>query len=179
MSPWVYVGLAALLLIGSQAVAAPTSPAAFIAELRSVLNAIAPYLTPGAQQILIAHAALESGWGTGRPARLGYNIFNVTRPKGDAGPVIESGDHECDADGNCRPITQRFAKYGSYYEAIAEYFRLLSTGRYSTALARLEAGDSVGFVAKLREGGYYTLPVADYQARFAGVLSSVRSRWAS
>lgn len=142
-----------------------------------MLAGVAPQLSTAARQIVVAHAALESGWGEGRPARLGYNFFNVTRPASDPRPIIESGDLECDASGACRPITQRFAKYGSATEALVEYFKLLRGSRYSAALARLEIGDSIGFVAKLREGGYFTLPVSEYQERFAGVLGGVRKRW--
>lgn len=167
-----------LLLLGAKASASPRvdSPEGFVAMLRDALSGVAPHLSALAQQLVIAHAALESGWGQSTPARLGNNFFNVTRIRSDTRPVIESGDLEYDAGGVARPITQRFAKYGSVGEALAEYFGLLSR-KYQTALARLEAGDSAGFVEQLRAGGYFTLPLADYQKRYSDVLHSVQRRW--
>lgn len=179
MSGWFWGAIGAAVLLGTKARASVigTTPEGFVKGLRGVLEAIAPYLSPAAQQIVVAHAAFESGWGKSKPARLGFNLFNVTRTRSDSRPVIESEDLEYDSSGNARPITQRFAKYGSLGEGLAEYFRLLSGPRYAGTLARLEAGDSVGFVNELREGGYFTLPLAEYQQTFVGVLAGVRKRW--
>lgn len=176
--PWA-VGIGAALLLSRKASAGVIldgTPESFVRVVREALGVVAPHLSVAAQQLVVAHGAFESGWGKSRPARLGNNLFNVTRVPGDARPVIESGDQECDAAGVCRPITQRFAAYGSLAEGLAEYFGLLSR-RYGAALSALEAGDAVGFVTRLREGGYYTLPLADYRTRFAGVLVGVKKRW--
>jgi flagellum-specific peptidoglycan hydrolase FlgJ len=172
---WLAAGTGAWLL-GEQI--ARTGQAGFLDQVRAAALAVAPHLGVGAQQIVAAHAALESGWGASKPAKLGFNIFNVTRPRSDSRPIIESGDLECNDSGVCAPVVQRFAKYSSLSEALAEYFRLLSTPRYAVALGRLEAGDSTGFVSELRRGGYFTLPLEEYQRRFSGVLSSVQARWA-
>jgi flagellum-specific peptidoglycan hydrolase FlgJ len=178
MTAWLWGALGVAILAGAKAASMMWStPEEFVKGLRETLGGVAPHLSPAAQQLVIAHAALESGWGKSTPAKLGYNLFNVTRTKSDTRPVIESGDLECDAAGACRPITQRFAKYESVGEALADYFRLLSGTRYRAALGRLEAGDAAGFVAELRAGGYFTLPLAEYQSRFAGVLAGVRKRW--
>ena len=179
MSGWFWGAIGAAVLLGAREARASvgTTPEGFVKGLRATLEAIAPYLSPAAQQIVIAHAAFESGWGKSKPARLGFNLFNVTRTKADTRPVVESGDLEYDSSGNARPITQRFAAYSSLGEGLAEYFKLLSGPRYAGTVARLEAGDSVGFVNELREGGYFTLPLAEYQRTFAGVLAGVRKRW--
>lgn len=181
MSWWKWaMGAGVVLLLTRKASAGAldsTTPEGFVKSVREALGVVAAHLSTTAQQFVVAHAALESGWGKSRPAQLGYNLFNVTRVKGDPRPIIESGDQECDAAGVCRPITQRFAAYGSLAEGLADYFGLLAR-KYGTALAALEAGDSAGFVTRLREGGYYTLPLSEYQSRFAGVLAGVKKRWA-
>jgi flagellum-specific peptidoglycan hydrolase FlgJ len=177
LNPWWWVvGGAGLLLAGGRAAVVASGAAAFTRQLQEALAGSG--LSLQAQQLVVAHAALESGWGASKPAQQGYNLFNVTRTRSDTRPVIESGDLECDAQGVCRPITQRFARYSGLAEALAEYFALLRGPRYAAAYARLLAGDSVGFVSRLREGGYFTLPLAQYQERFAGVLAGVRKRWA-
>lgn len=179
MNAWLWGAIGAAILLGTKAGASVigTTPEGFVKGLREALEGVAPHLSTLAQQIVVAHAAFESGWGKSRPARLGFNLFNVTRTKSDTRPIIESGDLEYDSSGNARPITQRFAKYGSIGESLADYFRLLSGTRYAPALAALEAGDSVGFVNHLREGGYFTLPLDQYQSTFAGVLAGVKKRW--
>lgn len=173
---WSVVAVGVLASLKARAAELGATPEAFVKGLREALMVVAPYLSEAAQQIVIAHAALESGWGRSTPARAGYNLFNVTRVRSDPGPVIESGDLEYDDSGSAHQITQRFAKYGSAGEGLAEYFGLLAR-KYGTALAELEAGDSAGFVAALRAGGYFTLPLGEYQSRFAGVLAGVRKRW--
>jgi flagellum-specific peptidoglycan hydrolase FlgJ len=180
MSWWKWaVGAGVLVLLSRKAsadVILDGIPENFVRAVREALGVVAPHLGTSAQQLVVAHGAFESGWGKSKPAQRGYNLFNVTRTPGDTRPVIESGDTECDAAGVCRPITQRFAAYGSLSEGLAEYFGLLSR-KYGAALSALEIGDAAGFVTKLREGGYYTLPLADYRARFAGVLAGVKKRW--
>lgn len=177
MNPWVWIGAGGLLLLGGGVASiVGEGPDAFIRDMRVGLT---PYgLNDAAMQIVIAQAAFESGWGKSTPAKLGNNIFNVTRAANDSRPIIESGDQECDADGNCTAIIQRFAKYASLAEALAEYFALLSSPKYASALTPLYAGDAASFAAALRAGGYFTLPLAQYQSRLASVLASVQSRWA-
>lgn len=181
MSWWKWgMGIGAVLLLSRKASAAVVlgdTPEEFVKDVREALGGVAPYLSVPAQQLVVAHGAFESGWGKSGPAKRGLNLFNVTRVLGDARPVIESGDQECDANGLCRPIVQRFAAYGSLGEALADYFGLLAQ-KYAGALVALEQGNPTLFVQKLREGGYYTLPLADYASRFAGVLAGVKKRWA-
>lgn len=176
MNPWLWIAGGGLLLLGGKAISVAAGADAFTKQMKGALAGSG--LSEIAQQIVTAHAAFESGWGASRPAQLGFNLFNVTRVKSDTRPIIESGDLECDAAGVCKPITQRFAKYASLGEAIGEYFALLREPKYAPAYARLVAGDSAGFVMKLREGGYFTLPLSQYQERFAGVLAGVKKRWA-
>lgn len=123
--------------------------------------------------IVVAHAAFESGWGTSAPARLANNIFNITRPAFTRLPTYESGDLEYDTRGNVKKITQQFAKYKSLDEGVEHYFEFIDGKRYRASLQPLTRGDFVGFISKLREGGYFTLPLLEYLNRMSPVLGQV------
>lgn len=182
-------GGALFLLLGARSArAAPASsgvPGAdeagrrvFVAELDAALRRVAGGYSRAARVMVIAQAAFESGWGRTRMYREGFNPFNVIRSSADPGQVIVSGDQECKPDGTCRPITQRFAKYGSLDEAVGAYLRLLGAPRYKDALTKLERGDVEGFITTLYVGGYFTLPVQKYLASFRDMIRSVEKRLA-
>lgn len=182
-------GGALLLLFGARSArAAPSSPSAggadeaarraFVAELDAAIRRVAPGYARAARIMVIAQAAFESGWGKTRMYREGFNPFNVIRSSSDPGQVIVSGDQECKPDGTCRPITQRFAKYGSLDEAVGAYLRLLGALRYKDALVKLERADVEGFIVTLYAGGYFTLPVQKYLASFKDMIRSVEKRLA-
>ena len=187
----VLLGAGALLLLfgaRSARAAAPSAPSAggtdeaarraFVAELDAAIRRIAGGYSRAARIMIIAQAAFESGWGKTRMYREGFNPFNIIRSSSDLGQVIVSGDQECKPDGTCRPITQRFAKYGSLDEAVGAYLRLLAGARYKDALTKLEHGDVEGFVTTLYAGGYFTLPVAKYLMSFREMIRSVERRLA-
>lgn len=142
-------------------------------------------LSPEARQIAVAQACFESGYGQSRVARLGHNYWNLTRIKSDTRPIIEGGDTEYDEQGRVKPIRQRFRAYTSDAEGIADYLHFLSVNdRYKAAYAALLAGNCPEYVRRLREddpatpepeGGFFTLPLAQYQSVMAGCLAIVRS----
>lgn len=181
-------GGALLLLLGARSAraAAPSSPGAggadevarraFVAELDAAVRRVAGSYSRAARVMVIAQAAFESGWGRTRMYREGFNPFNVIRASSDPGQVIVSGDQECKPDGTCRPITQRFAKYGSLDEAVGAYLRLLGAPRYKDALTKLERADVEEFITTLYAGGYFTLPVQKYLASFKDMIRSVEKR---
>lgn len=125
--------------------------------------------------MILAHAAYETGWGITTGYRLGNNLFNITRSASDAGPVVSGPDTECDASGNCRPITQRFRAYGSLAESVRDYIAFLSASRYAASLKLLLAGD-LGFAEALGKAGYYTLPIAKYVSSYRAMIDSVVKR---
>lgn len=122
--------------------------------------------------IVTAHAAFESGWGKSRPAQLGNNIFSITRLPSSPLPILESPDLEYTASG-VKKITQRFAKYESYEEAISDYFRFIKKLRYHPSYQVLLSGDMIGYISTLRQGGYFTLPLESYLARMSRILGTV------
>lgn len=151
----------------------------FLRMVLPPLGRALPGTTPRAEQLIIAHAASESGWGSSRAARLGNNLFNLTRVSADKRAVVTGGDLEYDKAGNVKPITQRFRAYASLQEGFADYWRFLGANRYLEAKRRLIAGDA-GFVESLGPdraplvGGFYTLPTAEYVRSYTAVLESVK-----
>jgi hypothetical protein len=128
-------------------------------------------LTVEAADLAIAHGAHESGWGRGLAARLGHNMWNLTRLPSDPRPVIKGGDVEPDGHGGWRTITQRFRAYASDHEAAADYLAFLQRQRYAPAYAALLAGDVAAFVMHLHdddpktaqaEGGFFTADPVEY-----------------
>ena len=180
-------GGALLLLFGARSARAATSPGGavsadeaarrtFVAELDAAVRRVAGGYSRAARVMIIAQAAFESGWAKTRMYRQGYHPININRASADPGQVIVSGDQACTPDGACRPITQRFAKYGSLDEAVGAYLRLLAAPRYKDALLKLERGDVEGFITTLYAGGYFTLPVQQYLASFKDMIRSVEKR---
>lgn len=144
-------------------------------EARRQLGVLRPDLTDvqrtRAARILAAQAALESGYGSTRQWREGFNFGNVSKGSW-TGPTLAGGDTEYDAAGNVKKITQAWRKYGSLAEAVSDFFKLLSWSRYVPARDALMRGDANGFAEKLRAGGYYTAPLAEYQAGIRSAISA-------
>lgn len=157
------------------------NPAAFIVLLRPAIRKAIPAASIETERLILAHAALETGWGNSEVFRDGHNAFNITRGPGDERPIIEAGDLEYTPAGKVRNIRQRFAAYRSLEESVEHYLKFINRQRYRPALEQLLAGDA-SFVVTLGagdpdgpapKGGYYTLPVHDYWRRFESVLRNV------
>lgn len=156
------------------------NPAAFIVLLRPAIRKAIPAISIEAERLVLAHAALETGWGEAPAFTEGNNAFNITRASSDDRPIIEAGDLEYTPTG-VRRIRQRFAAYKSLEESVEHYLRFINRARYRPALDQLLAGDP-RFVVTLGvgdpkseepRGGYYTLPVKKYVERFEDVLKGV------
>lgn len=179
IAPWLLIGGGILLVIGVGAGATVAvynvfkDRREFVTTLWNALGAF-PQLSRMTKLIIIAQAAHESGWGKGKAAKEGYNYWNITAGSSWKGDVIGGGDLECDAAGqNCKPITQKFRKYRSNVNAIEEYLKFLSGGRYKVAFDALMQGDIVAFVTQLRAAGYYTAALDSYIAGSKSALTAV------
>ena len=137
-------------------------------------------LSLATRQLVVAHAAYESAWGSCAASRLGWNHWNLTRSENDHGPVVEGPDTEYDAGGNyLGAITQRFRSYSDEAAAVRDYLSFLSTqngGRYLPGYEQLINGDEA-FARTIGAEGYYTLPADRYVREFGAVLAEVRSSW--
>lgn len=148
----------------------------FVGELDAILRRLVPQMTKLGRAIVIAHAAFETGWGQSTVARKGNNLFNITRAPSDPAPIIMGNDTEYDAQGNVKPITQRFAAYPNREASIAHYLTFITNKRYTTARVELERGDLAAFITTLYKGGYFTLPLPQYLGQMQAMLASVQKR---
>lgn len=177
--------VAALVLLGGGATVGVVTVvrrkrSGFLAELADEvarqLSELRPDLTEAARaraaQIVAALGALESGYGTTNAYRQGFNFGNVSAGSSWAGPVIGGGDLEYDSNGKVKRITQSWRAYGSLAEAVSDWLRLISWSRYRAARDALMLGDADGFAAGLRAGGYFTAPLAEYQAGLRSALAA-------
>ncbi|MEL7449317.1 MAG: flagellar assembly peptidoglycan hydrolase FlgJ [Pseudomonadota bacterium] len=110
--------------------------------------------------LLIAQAALETGWGKRTIAdaagKDSNNLFGVKASGGWQGGKARVSTLEF-ADGVAERRQEDFRAYSSLAEGFADYVRLLAGNtRYSEALNK--GGDAAGFAAALQSGGYATDP---------------------
>ena len=119
---------------------------------------------------LVAHSALESGWGKSE-IRLpngasSYNIFGIKAGKSWQGPSVEVPTTEY-VDGVAQSTRARFRVYGSYSEAFQDYAKLLrGNSRFSAVLGQQ---DGAQFARSLQQSGYATDPgYADKLGRIIG-----------
>ena len=152
----------------------PATRQGFVDAVLSAVQNVAADTPIAGQQLITAHAAYESGWGSTAGYRKGNNLFNITAGSRWSGPVVEGGDTEYDAAGNVKNITQRFRSYASLEASISDYLTFIQEGRFGASYDLLSAGDPT-FVYPLRQGGYYTLPADQYYNTLVSVLARVKS----
>ncbi len=110
--------------------------------------------------ILVAQAALETGWGRAMPrttdGRASHNLFGIKAHGGWRGPTAPVASLEFEG-GAMVPRRAEFRVYRSPGESFEDYVRFLrGNPRYADALRR--AGDPEAFVRGLQEAGYATDP---------------------
>ncbi|MEO1576628.1 MAG: flagellar assembly peptidoglycan hydrolase FlgJ, partial [Pseudomonadota bacterium] len=111
-------------------------------------------------RMIVAQAALETGWGRhgirhadGTQAN---NLFGIKAGGGWGGPSVDVPTTEV-LGGIARKVVAAFRSYGSLAESVADYTRLILTSpRYRAALNT--GGDGVAFARALQDGGYATDP---------------------
>lgn len=152
---------------------------AWLQTLNEQVKRFLPSLKDSARRLLLAHAALESGWGTANAYRHGYNFGNITAGSQWKGAkwVDHHGDLVYLPDGTSRIIDQEWRAYSSLNDALADYWSFLGPtqngGRYVKARHFLEDGDAIRFCLELHDRGYYTLPSSEYSHRLGRVLQIV------
>jgi len=118
-------------------------------------------------QFLVAHSALESGWGKSEIRRVdgtgSHNLFGIKAGKGWNGPTVDATTTEY-VDGQPRQVVERFRAYASYDEAFRDYAGLLrNSPRYAGVIG---SQDGTEFARRLQQAGYATDPMyADKLAR--------------
>lgn len=112
-----------------------------------------------APQFLVAHAALESGWGKGEIRRpdgsSSFNLFGVKAGKSWNGPTVDTLTTEY-VDGQPQQLVQRFRAYASYDEAFRDYASMLrNNSRFNGVIG---SQDGAQFASGLQRAGYATDP---------------------
>jgi len=110
-------------------------------------------------QLIMAQAALESGWGRreirtedGNPS---YNLFGIKADRSWKGPVAETATNEY-VNGVAQKTRATFRVYGSYEEAFSDYAKfLVANPRYANVLATQDPAEAAH---GLQRAGYATDP---------------------
>ncbi len=147
--------------------------AAFVREMLPHAEAASRALGV-APQTLIAHAALETGWGRSMPRRAdgqtSFNLFGVKAGTSWQGPAVASSTIEFEA-GVAGTQVERFRAYASPAASFGDYVSLLQgSSRYAAALGT--GDDAAAFAGALQKGGYATDP--DYARKLTTVVAGVR-----
>lgn len=143
---------------------------------RDFVNRVWPHAVDAAKSLgvpphfLVAHSALESGWGKseirapdGSPT---YNVFGIKAGRSWQGASVEVQTTEY-VDGVAQTTREKFRVYGSYGEAFQDYANLLrGSPRFSGVLGQQ---DGTRFANSLQQSGYATDPLyADKLGRIIG-----------
>jgi len=145
----------------------------FIAAIAPAAQAVAGELGV-APELVVAHAALESGWGRwplrGADGRTTHNLFGIKAGEGWQGAVVRARTTEFDAG---VPVKREdaFRSYADAQSAFRDYARLLiDNPRYAGAL---QTGDDArAFAEGLVRGGYATDPA--YADKLTRVAAQIR-----
>lgn len=167
---WLALQAARQVQSDKQKDAVERSPAAATAlkpEQQAFLQRIAPWAQQAAERLgvsarsVMAHAALESGWGQ-RPLRDAQggdalNLFGIKAMGAWQGASVQALTTEVQEDGAAVKQTQAFRQYADLDSTFADYVQLL--GRSPRYRAALQTGDDVhAFGTALAQGGYATDP---------------------
>ncbi|MBC7598368.1 MAG: flagellar assembly peptidoglycan hydrolase FlgJ [Polaromonas sp.] len=123
-------------------------------------------------QLIMAQAALESGWGKreirAKDGTTSFNVFGIKADKSWKGPVVETTTTEF-VNGAAQKIQGRFRAYGSYEESFADYARFLTGNpRYASVLA---TPDPARAAHGLQRAGYATDP--DYGGKLVRIMAQM------
>ena len=159
--------------------AAAGNAAASAAQREAFVREMLPQAEVAARQLgvaprtLIAHAALETGWGRSLPrtaeGQSSYNLFGIKAGASWGGAAVASSTQEFE-NGVAGTRVERFRAYASQDAGVRDYVQLLQASpRYAAALGTGE--DSGAFAQALQRGGYATDP--DYARKLQAVAAGV------
>jgi len=154
---------------------APASPEDFVKTLLPHARRAARALGTR-PEVLIAQAALETGWGKhmirGGDGANSFNLFGIKADVRWQGERVGTDTVEF-RDGVMRKERASFRAYASPAESFADYVAFLKDNpRYRDALN--QAGDASAFARALSEAGYATDP--DYHGKVQQIMDSPRLR---
>ncbi len=153
----------------------PSSPKEFVHELWPHAKRAADEL--GARpEVLLAQAALETGWGQhmirGAGGSNSFNLFGIKADAGWQGARATTETIEF-RDGLMRKERAQFRAYASPEESFSDYVDFLKRNpRYRDALS--QADDAPAFTRALADAGYATDP--DYSGKINRIMDSSHLR---
>lgn len=125
-------------------------------------------------QLIIAQAALESGWGNqeiltkeGKPS---HNLFGIKATPGWKGETTEITTTEY-INGAAQKVKAAFRVYGSYTEALSDYAELIANNPRYQDVTRASTPEHAAKV--LQRGGYATDP--QYANKLISIIQKVKS----
>jgi len=129
-------------------------------------------------ELILAQAALETGWGRHEIAtaegRNSHNLFGIKAGSRWQGPTTEVVTHEY-LNGQRTRMTDTFRVYGSFEESFTDYARLISDNpRYAGVVS---AGSAEQAARALQAGGYATDPA--YADKLIAVMGTLNGAGAS
>ncbi len=145
------------------------------------VQAILPAATAAGRELgvdpatVIAHAALETGWGKSVPmgadGRPSFNLFGIKAGGSWNGESTSAATNEFHG-GRMQKVVAEFRSYESPEESLGDYVKLLrSSPRYAGALGT--GNDAAAFARALQQGGYATDP--DYATKLTAVAARLKS----
>lgn len=128
-------------------------------------------------QFLVAHAALESGWGRNEIRKgdgaSSYNLFGIKAGKNWNGASVDAATTEY-VDGQAQVQTERFRAYSSYEECFRDYAAMLrNSPRYGGVIG---SQDGTEFAKGLQRAGYATDPA--YADKLSRIINGPTLRMA-
>ena len=165
----------------------------FVRGMLSAATQARPGLSFEARKLIAAWAAYESGWGKTKQAKMGFNVFNISKGAW-TGPTMSGGDTEfTEGQAGSKVIVQQWRVYSGLPAGVNDLLNLLEKSRYVNyreAYGALLAGDPTfgtrlgvfetgadGKIVKVETrpdtAGYYTLPRSQYQSSMSKLYAEV------
>ena len=145
------------------------TPEAFVESLMPIAEKVAGELGVD-PKVLLAQAALETGWGKHviqQGADSSYNLFNIKADSRWQSEHVQVSTLEY-RDGVAQREQAAFRSYGSYEESFNDYVSFLkSSPRYQNALQ--QAANPFAYVDALQQAGYATDP--EYSNKISRIYS--------
>ena len=148
---------------GATPEAPSATPEAFVASIAPAAKVVAEELGID-PRIVIAQAALETGWGT---SVKGNNLFGIKSHGKEDGLMVQT--HEV-VDGKRIKVHDSFRQYDSYDDSIADYGSFLQQNKRYKPM--LQAATLQEQVEALGESGYATDP--EYADKVMAIAKSKR-----
>ena len=150
---------------------------------REFVNRLWPHAVEAANsigvpaQFLIAHAALETGWGKSEirtaTGQNSHNLFGIKAGRSWNGASVEVPTTEY-INGEAQSVNDKFRVYGSYSEAFRDYANLLKNSSRFSAVQGQQ--DGTQFARTLQQGGYATDP--SYADKLGRIINGATLRQA-